>query len=117
VIHAALYGAKCAALPIALSTAKGATEIAKWHAQEQLRILEPVRDLKLQECHQKLVEFLKFQPQHEAATRDILRRFTWSKEQLDKVLKRFAWFFSVGTKPPPQRGGHPVRIVQLVKTL
>jgi hypothetical protein len=109
-IHAALFRADCVNRPISLKTAQGAIEIARWHAQEQLRVLEPVRELTVYESFQKLIQFLQIQPQWEAATREVQRRFHWSREQLDKVVGAFSRCFSIDNRPPPRRGGHPVQI-------
>jgi hypothetical protein len=115
-IHAAIHQADAVKHPISLSTAQGALEIANWHAHEQLRILEPVRESCVYEAFQKLAGFLQTQPQWESSARDIKRKFTWTAAELEKVLETFQQFFSRQIKPPPKRGRPPGESVRLTKT-
>jgi hypothetical protein len=115
VIHAGLHRAKAAQTPLALSTAEAAIEIVNWHAEEQLRVLEPMREGFLYESFRKLVTFLQTQISWEAAARDIQRKFHWTTAQLEKVLDTFSQYFSRRTKAPSKRGGRPAEMIQLLK--
>jgi hypothetical protein len=115
VLHAALHREKAAHIPLALKTAESAIEIVEWHAKEQLRVLEPLRENFVFESFQKLVAFLQRQPNWEATVRDIKRKLHCTKAELDKVLDVFGNYFSQYAKAPPKRGGTPSEMIRLIK--
>ena len=115
VLHAAHYEAKAPLFPLALPTAEAAIQIVNWHAQEQLRVLEPDRAGSLFESFRKLAAFLQRQNYWQATTRDIKRNFHWTSAQLEKILARFSQHFSRRTQPPAKRGGRPSEIIQFLK--
>jgi uncharacterized protein DUF3987 len=116
VLHAAQHQVKAPQIPLALPTAEAAIQIVNWHAQEQLRILEPKRESFLFGSFRKLAAFLQRQTHWQATTRQIKRNFGWTTAQLDKVLAGFSQYFSRRTQPPSKRGGRPSEIIQLLKT-
>jgi len=115
VIHAALHREKAAHIPLALSTAQGAIEIVNWHAGEQVRVLEPLRESFVHESFKRLVTFLQAQPNWEATTRELSRGLHFSRAELDKVLETFSRYFSRHPKAPPKRGGPAGEIIRLIK--
>jgi hypothetical protein len=116
VLHAALHGEQAADKPLALSTAESAIEIVEWHAGEQLRVLEPLRDTFVNESFQRLVTYLQRQSNGEATVRDLTRGLHFTKSELDKVLDVFSSRFSRHHKAPPKRGGPPSEIIRLLPT-
>jgi hypothetical protein len=116
VLHVALHREQAVYKPLALSTAEAAIEIVEWHAGEQLRVLEPLRNTLVYQSFQKLVAFLQRQPNGEATARDLTRGLHFTKAELDNVLNAFASHFSRQRKAPPKRGGHPVEIIRLLPT-
>jgi hypothetical protein len=113
--HAATHVADAVKYPISMKVAEGAAEIVEWFATEEERILSPVRESMTFEWVKKLVDFLRTRPGWEASTRDITRKFTWTKTKLDKLLKDFGHFFEHHTNPPPKRGGHEIECIRLKK--
>jgi hypothetical protein len=113
--HAVTFGDGSVNQPIALKSAEGAVEIVEWFAAEEERVLIPVRESVTSDWLKKLVDFLRTRPGWEASTRDIMRKFTWTKTELDKLLKDFGHFFDRQTNPPPKRGGHQIESIRLKK--
>jgi hypothetical protein len=116
VLHVALHRELAVYKPLALSTAEAAIEIVEWHASEQLRVLEPLRNTLVYQSFQRLVAFLQRAPNSEATSRDLIRGLHLNKAELDKVLDAFASQLSRQRKAPPKRGGTPSEIIRLSPT-
>jgi hypothetical protein len=114
-LHAALHQAEASQRPISITTAENAIRIVDWYAAEQLRVLAPVRENFLFDWFRKLVGFLQSQPEQQAPLRQIMRRFHWTREQLEKLLENFATSLQREFGLAPTRGGHRIEIVRLLK--
>ena len=113
VLHAVSLGKGATERPIPVKTAEAATHLIEWFASEQLRELSPVRDIGIFRFFQKLESFLQTCPDQAATRREIQRKFSWGKEQLESVLQKYNHCLDQQIKPPLQRGGSPTKVIRL----
>ena len=113
VLHAVSLGKKAIEQCIPVKTAEAATQLIEWFAGEQLRELSPVRDVGTLKLYQKIESFLRTCPEQAATGREIQRKFSWGKEQLESVLQKYNHCLDQQIKPPPQRGGLPTKVIRL----
>ena len=73
----------------------------------------PVRDVGTLKLYQKIESFLRTCPEQAATGREIQRKFSWGKEQLESVLQKYNHCLDQQIKPPPQRGGLPTKVIRL----
>jgi hypothetical protein len=105
---------------ISEETARNAIRIMNWHILELERALESTRDATVRSNTFLLLKFLKECAQRDpygqpaASVSEIIRKFRWKREQLDKVLQGYPHLFTVYQGMPPKRGGIPSEMVRMI---
>ena len=116
VLHASAHGERAHLTQIDAQEPDNAIELAEWFARQQVRLLAAMRDSADQEELTKLVALVSQRYKARATIRDLERRHSYRKEELERLALKFPKKIAIRHEVSGSQGGRPSEILVICST-
>jgi replicative DNA helicase len=113
VIHAAKHGPLSHTMQIHPETALNAIKIVEWFGAEQIRVLSNMRYIADLKQIDALVELIATRYNSMATMRDLERRNTWKRTEIERLADLFKDKISLEFRAPNEKGGRASLVVKI----
>jgi uncharacterized protein DUF3987 len=110
-LHAGAHGEKAHLTQIEDSRPDDAIELAEWFGRQQVRLLSAMRDSTDREELDRLLELVNRLYNGKATIRDLERRHSYRKEELERLAEKFPIKIAIRREESGEKGGRPREVL------